>query len=45
MLRTAPGPISPRIAAIAESATLKVDARAKAMLAAGRPVVSYAAAV
>ena len=43
MARTAPGPISPRIAAIAESATLKVDSKAKAMKAAGRPVVSYAA--
>ncbi len=35
--------ISRRIAAIAESATLKVDAKAKALQAAGRPVVSYAA--
>jgi len=35
--------ISPRIAAIAESATLKVDARAKALKAAGRPVISFAA--
>jgi aspartate aminotransferase len=35
--------ISPRIAAIAESATLKVDAKAKALKAAGRPVISYAA--
>ncbi|MFD1722026.1 pyridoxal phosphate-dependent aminotransferase [Amnibacterium endophyticum] len=43
MARTAPGPISPRIGAIAESATLKVDSKAKAMKAAGRPVVSYAA--
>ncbi|MGT2425475.1 pyridoxal phosphate-dependent aminotransferase [Amnibacterium kyonggiense] len=43
MPRTAPAPISPRIAAIAESATLKVDSKAKAMRAAGRPVVSYAA--
>lgn len=43
MLRTSPGPLSPRIAAIAESATLKVDATAKAMKAAGRPVISYAA--
>ena len=32
-----------RISAIAESATLKVDAKAKALQAAGRPVVSYAA--
>lgn len=35
--------ISSRIAAIAESATLKVDAKAKALQAAGRPVISYAA--
>ncbi len=35
--------ISHRIASIAESATLKVDAKAKALQAAGRPVVSYAA--
>ncbi|MFT4122580.1 MAG: pyridoxal phosphate-dependent aminotransferase [Microbacteriaceae bacterium] len=35
--------ISARISAIAESATLKVDAKAKALKAAGRPVISYAA--
>lgn len=35
--------ISTRIASIAESATLKVDAKAKALQAQGRPVVSYAA--
>jgi aspartate aminotransferase len=35
--------ISQRIAAISESATLKVDAKAKALKAAGRPVISYAA--
>lgn len=35
--------ISSRIAAIAESATLKVDSKAKALQAAGRPVISYAA--
>ncbi|WP_207454523.1 pyridoxal phosphate-dependent aminotransferase [Herbiconiux sp. SYSU D00978] len=35
--------ISPRIAAIAESATLKVDAKAKALKAEGRDIVSYAA--
>jgi aspartate aminotransferase len=35
--------ISNRIASIAESATLKVDAKAKSLQAAGRPVVSYAA--
>ncbi|PYY36258.1 aspartate aminotransferase [Curtobacterium sp. MCJR17_055] len=32
-----------RIAAIAESATLKVDSKAKALKAAGRPVISFAA--
>jgi aspartate aminotransferase len=37
------GRISERIGAIAESATLKVDARAKALKAEGRPVISYAA--
>ena len=35
--------ISRRIAAIAESATHKVDAKAKALQAEGRPVISYAA--
>jgi len=35
--------ISKRIAAIAESATLKVDAKAKALQAAGKNVISYAA--
>ena len=35
--------ISKRIGAIAESATLKVDAKAKALQAAGRPVISFAA--
>jgi aspartate aminotransferase len=35
--------ISNRIASIAESATLKVDAKAKALKAAGRAVVSFAA--
>lgn len=35
--------LSARIAAIAESATLKVDAKAKALQAEGRPVISYAA--
>ena len=35
--------ISQRIASISESATLKVDAKAKALQAAGRPVISYAA--
>ncbi|MEN8600238.1 pyridoxal phosphate-dependent aminotransferase [Microbacterium rhizosphaerae] len=36
-------PLSRKISAIAESATLKVDAKAKALQAAGRPIVSYAA--
>jgi len=35
--------ISQRIASIAESATLKVDSKAKALQAAGRPVISFAA--
>ncbi|MBT5848231.1 MAG: pyridoxal phosphate-dependent aminotransferase [Micrococcales bacterium] len=35
--------ISKRISAIAESATLKVDSKAKALIAQGRPVISYAA--
>jgi len=35
--------ISKRIGSIAESATLKVDAKAKSLQAAGRPVISYAA--
>jgi aspartate aminotransferase len=35
--------ISSRIADIAESATLKVDAKAKALIAQGRPVITYAA--
>ncbi|WP_261165805.1 pyridoxal phosphate-dependent aminotransferase [Microbacterium sp. Marseille-Q6965] len=36
-------PLSRKISAIAESATLKVDAKAKALKAEGRPVISYAA--
>ncbi|GGA69709.1 aminotransferase [Pseudoclavibacter endophyticus] len=36
-------PLSPRITAIAESATLKVDSKAKALKADGRPIISYAA--
>ncbi|WP_156760223.1 pyridoxal phosphate-dependent aminotransferase [Microbacterium karelineae] len=36
-------PLSNKISAIAESATLKVDAKAKALKAEGRPVISYAA--
>ncbi|MBX3090817.1 MAG: pyridoxal phosphate-dependent aminotransferase [Cryobacterium sp.] len=35
--------LSPRIAGITESATLKVDSRAKALKAQGRPIISYAA--
>ena len=35
--------LSKKISAIAESATLKVDAKAKQLQAAGRPVISYAA--
>ena len=35
--------LAPRIAAIAESATLKVDTKAKALKAAGAPIISYAA--
>ncbi|MFT3797157.1 pyridoxal phosphate-dependent aminotransferase [Microbacterium sp.] len=35
--------VSRKLSAIAESATLKVDAKAKALQAAGRPVISYAA--
>lgn len=35
--------LSQKIGAIAESATLKVDAKAKALQAAGRPVISFAA--
>jgi aspartate aminotransferase len=37
------GRISERIGSIAESATLKVDAKAKQLKADGRPVISYAA--
>lgn len=40
---TAPSPLSRKLSAIAESATLKVDAKAKALQAAGHPVISYAA--
>lgn len=35
--------LSKRITAIAESATLKVDAKAKALKAEGRPIISFAA--
>lgn len=40
---TTPTNLSKKIGAIAESATLKVDAKAKALQAEGRPVISYAA--
>ncbi len=36
-------PLSRKLSAIAESATLKVDAKAKALAAEGKPVISYAA--
>src|SRR5687767_15830318 len=35
--------VSERIGAIAESATLKVDAKAKALKAAGKPVIGFGA--
>ena len=35
--------VSKRIAAIAESATLAVDSKAKALKAAGRPVIGFGA--
>jgi aspartate aminotransferase len=40
---TAPGGIARRVAAISESATLAVDARAKALIAAGRPIIGFGA--
>ncbi len=40
---TSRAPLSRKLSAIAESATLKVDAKAKALQASGRPVISYAA--
>src|SRR5437660_8624166 len=53
MMREAPGAdgriepmptrVSARVSAIAESATLAVDARAKALKAAGRPVIGFGA--
>ena len=36
-------PLSRKLSAIAESATLKVDAKAKALKAEGKNVISYAA--
>jgi aspartate aminotransferase len=38
-----PGRVSARVAAIAESATLAVDAKAKALKAAGEPVIGFGA--
>ncbi|MET0933823.1 MAG: aminotransferase class I/II-fold pyridoxal phosphate-dependent enzyme, partial [Mycetocola sp.] len=38
-----PPKLSTKISALADSATLKVDAKAKALQAQGRPVISYAA--
>src|ERR1700719_99766 len=38
-----PTRISPRVSAISESATLAVDAKAKALRAAGRPVIGFGA--
>jgi aspartate aminotransferase len=43
MSSDAPARISRRIAAITESATLAVDAKAKALKAAGRPVIGFGA--
>lgn len=40
---TSPSRLSRRVAAIAESATLAVDAKAKALKAAGEPVIGFAA--
>jgi aspartate aminotransferase len=42
-VRTSPGRVSRRVGGIAESATLAVDAKAKALKAAGRPVVGFGA--
>src|ERR1700712_2446747 len=42
-LSTPPRRISARIGGIAESATLAVDAKAKALKAAGRPVIGFGA--
>ena len=40
---SSPSRVSARLAAIAESATLAVDAKAKALKAAGRPVIGFGA--
>jgi aspartate/methionine/tyrosine aminotransferase len=42
-METMPTRVSARIAAISESATLAVDAKAKALKAAGRPVIGFGA--
>jgi len=42
-MNSAPRRISARVSAIAESATLAVDAKAKALKAAGRPVIGFGA--
>ncbi len=42
-MRTLPSRISARVSAISESATLAVDAKAKALKAAGRPVIGFGA--
>src|SRR4051812_20091545 len=39
----APARISPRVAFLAQTATLAVDAKAKALKAAGRPVIGFGA--
>lgn len=41
--RHAPSSVSRRLSALGESVTLKTDARAKALRAAGRPVIGFAA--
>ncbi|MDH5278641.1 MAG: pyridoxal phosphate-dependent aminotransferase [Actinomycetota bacterium] len=43
MAKHAASPLSARVAGIAESATLAVDAKAKALQAAGRPVIGFGA--
>ena len=42
-MTVAPRRISERVSAISESATLAVDAKAKALKAAGRPVIGFGA--
>jgi aspartate aminotransferase len=43
LMSSIPHPISARVAAITESATLAVDAKARALRAAGRPVIAFGA--